>query len=88
MASGRGRLQAYEKTSVLNAVVDSYPSVVRFLGHVQLKGVWPRTVEAYRMMLRLLDRHLAHPRPAPAGGIPPLMNWLFSIPHRPAGPVL
>jgi len=56
MASGWGRLQAYEKTSDLNAVVDSYPSVVRFIGHVQLKGVRPRTVEAYRMMLRLLAR--------------------------------
>ena len=56
MASGWRRLQAYEKTSVLNAVVDSYPSVVRFIGHVQLKGVRPRTVEAYRMMLRLLAR--------------------------------
>ena len=52
MAPGRGNLQAYEKTSVLNSVVDSYPSVVRFTGHVELKGVWPRTVEAYRMMLR------------------------------------
>ena len=47
----------YEKTSVLNSVVDSYPSVVRFLGHVQLKGVRPRTVEAYLMMVRLLARH-------------------------------
>ena len=50
-------MQAYEKTSVLNTVVDSYPSVVRFIGHVQLKGGRPRTVEAYRMMLRLLARH-------------------------------
>ena len=52
MASGGGNLQAYEKTS------DdlSWPSVVRFAGHVQLKGVRPRTVEAYTMMLRLLAR--------------------------------
>lgn len=57
MASGWGTLQAYEKTSVLNTVVDSYPSVVRFIGHVQLKGGRPRTVEAYRMMVRLLARH-------------------------------
>ena len=47
-------MQAYEKTSALNVVVDSYPSVVRFIGHVQLKGVRPRTVEAYLMMVRLL----------------------------------
>ena len=57
MASGWRRLPAYEKTSVLNSVVDSYPSVARFIGHVQLKGARPRTVEAYRMMLRLLARH-------------------------------
>lgn len=57
MASGWGTLQAYEKTSVLNIVVDSYPSVVRFIGHVQLKAARPRTVEAYRMMIRLLARH-------------------------------
>ena len=56
MASGRGTLQAYEKTSALNSVVDSYASVVRFIGHVQLKGVRPRTVEAYLMMVRLLAR--------------------------------
>ena len=55
MASAGGRLQAYEKTSV-EAVERSYPSVVRFAGHVQLKGVRPRTVEAYGMMVRLLAR--------------------------------
>ena len=44
MAAGWGRLQAYEKTSFTKL---SYPSVVRFTGHVQLKGVWPRTLEAY-----------------------------------------
>ena len=55
MASAGGRLQAYEKTSV-EAVERSYPSVVRFAGHVQLKGVRPRTVEAYGMMVRLLTR--------------------------------
>ena len=57
MASAGGRLQAYEKTSVLNSVADSYPCVARFAEHVQLKGGRPRTVEAYRMMLRLLARH-------------------------------
>ena len=58
MASGRGTLQAYEKTSALNVVVvDSYPSVVRFIGHVQLTGVRPRTVDAYLMMVRLLALH-------------------------------
>ena len=55
MASAGGRLQTYEKTSV-EAVERSYPSVVRFAGHVQLKGVRPRTVEAYGMMVRLLAR--------------------------------
>ena len=55
MASEGGRLQAYEKTSV-ESVERSYPSVVRFAGHVQLKGVRPRTVEAYGMMVRLLAR--------------------------------
>jgi integrase/recombinase XerD len=56
MASGGWTLQAYEKTSALNSVVDSYPSLIRFTGHVQLKGVRPRTVEAYVMMVRLLAR--------------------------------
>ena len=55
MASAGGRLQVYEKTSVA-FVERSYPSVVRFAGHVQLKGVRPRTVEAYGMMVRLLAR--------------------------------
>ena len=55
MASAGGRLQVYEKTSVAS-VDQSYPSVVRFAGHVQLKGVRPRTVEAYGMMVRLLAR--------------------------------
>jgi len=53
MASAGGRLQAYEKTSV---VENSCPSVVRFAEHVQLKGARPRPVEAYVMMLRLLAR--------------------------------
>lgn len=52
MAAGGGRLEAYEKTSADL----SYPSLVRFAGHVELKGVRPRTVEAYTMMLRLLAR--------------------------------
>jgi len=51
MAAGWGRLQAYEKTSLTKL---TYPSVARFTGHVQLKGVRPRTLEAYEMMLRLL----------------------------------
>jgi integrase len=50
MASAGGRLQAYEKTSVEL----SYPSVVRFTGHVQLKGLSARTVESYLCMLRQL----------------------------------
>lgn len=57
MVSMRWTLQAYEKTSSLNSVADSYPSVARFTEHVQLKGGRPRTVEAYRMMIRLLARH-------------------------------
>jgi integrase/recombinase XerD len=52
MAAGEGKWEAYEKTSVDL----SYPSLVRFAGHVELKGVRPRTVEAYTMMLRLLAR--------------------------------
>jgi len=55
MASVGGKLEAYEKTSVESKEL-SYPSVVRFAGHVQLKGVRPRTVEAYEMMVRLLAR--------------------------------
>ena len=55
MASAGGRLQTYEKTCVAS-VEESYPSVVRFAGHVQLKGGRPRTVEAYGMMVRLLAR--------------------------------
>jgi integrase len=50
MASAGGRLQAYEKTSDEL----SYPSVVRFTGHVQLKGLSARTVESYLCMLRPL----------------------------------
>ena len=59
MASAGGRLQAYEKTSA-ECVARSYPSVVRFAGHVQLKGGRPRTVEAYGMMVRLLARWAGH----------------------------
>ena len=51
MAAKWGRLQAYEKISVTKL---TYPSVARFTGHVQLKGVRPQTLEAYEMMLRLL----------------------------------
>ena len=36
MAAEWGRWQAYEKTSLTKI---SYPSVARFTGHVQLKGV-------------------------------------------------
>ena len=55
MASAGGRLQAWEKTSV-ESVGRSYQSIVRFAGHVQLKGVRPRTVKAYGMIVRLLAR--------------------------------
>ncbi len=55
MASVGGKLEAYEKTSVESNEL-SYPSVVRFAGHVQLKGVRPRTVEAYAAAVRLLAR--------------------------------
>ena len=50
MALAGGRLQAYEKTSVEL----SYPSVVRFTGHVQLKGLAARTVESDVCMIRQL----------------------------------
>jgi len=56
MASAGGRLQAYEKTSVGDPVVDACASLTRFTGHVQLKGVRPRTVEAYVAVVRLLAR--------------------------------
>ena len=42
MAAGKGRMDVQEKTSVVEL---SYPSVVRFTGHVQLKGVRPRTAD-------------------------------------------
>ena len=48
---GVGKIQACEKTSIAKI---SYPSVVRFTGHVQLKGVQPGTLEAFAMMFRLL----------------------------------
>jgi hypothetical protein len=57
MASGWGRWQAYEKTS--NTKI-TYPSVARFTGHVQFKGVRPRTA----------DRKGEHTRPACRGGRP------------------
>lgn len=55
----------YEKTSTVSSSVIvvaasgatslvSYPSVARFIGHLQLKGLAPRTVEAYGCMVRLL----------------------------------
>jgi hypothetical protein len=75
-------LHAYEKTSVLNTVADSYPSVVRFIGHVQLKGGRPRTLEAYRMMIpcwpvtRRLPRS-ADLESAPAGWF---SSWMDSPP--------
>ena len=52
MAPAVGMVEVYEKTSADT----SYSSVVRFTEHVQLKGVRPRTVEAYSMMVRLLAR--------------------------------
>ena len=53
MVAGKGMVEVHIKTSVVEL---SYPSVVRFTGHVQLKGVRPRTVEVYAMMMRLLAR--------------------------------
>ena len=53
MAAGIGKVQVYEKTSM---IAIAYLSIVRFTAHVQLKRVRPRTVEAYEMMLHLLAR--------------------------------
>ena len=50
MALKGGRLEVYEKTTVEL----SYPSVARFTGHVQLKGLSERTVESYVCMIRQL----------------------------------
>lgn len=63
-------LAAHEKTSTVSSAVIvvaasgasslvSYPSVVRFIGHLQLKGLAPRTVEAYVCMIRLLAQWAA-----------------------------
>jgi hypothetical protein len=60
-----GVLQPYEKISTVSSAVVvvaasgvtslvSHPSVVRFVGHLQLEGLAPRTVEAYVCMIRLL----------------------------------
>jgi hypothetical protein len=65
--------QAYEKASSLNSVADSYPSVARFTEHVQLKGGRPRTVEAYRMMIRLPARHAPF---APERGLVVRPGWM------------
>ena len=65
-----GLWQSYEKTSTVSSAVVvvaasgatslvSYPSVVRFVGHLQLKGLAPRTVEAYVCMTRLLAQWAA-----------------------------
>ena len=43
-------VEVYEKTTVEL----SYPSVARFTGHVQLKGLSERTVESYVCMIRQL----------------------------------
>ncbi len=56
MGSGWWSLRAYEKTTSLDPVELSYSSVVRFGGHVHLKGVQSRTVEAYVAGIRLLAR--------------------------------
>ena len=48
MASKAGRLEVYEKTTIEL----SYPSVARFTGHVQLKGLAERTVESYVCIIR------------------------------------
>ncbi len=60
MAAGWGRWQAYEKTSITKI---SYPSVARFTGQVQFKGV-------------RRDSNGEHTRPACRGGRPrpPLEN--------------
>jgi site-specific recombinase XerD len=50
MSAGEGNVEVYEKTSVEL----SYSSVVRFTGHVQLKGLSERTVESYVCMIRQL----------------------------------
>lgn len=50
MAAGKGMVEVYEKT----IVELSYPSVARFTGHVQLKGLSERTVESYVCMIRQL----------------------------------
>ena len=50
MALKGGRLEVYEKTTIEL----SYPSVARFTGHVQLKGLSERTVESYVCMIRQL----------------------------------
>ena len=50
MADGKGMVEVYEKTTVEL----SYPSVARFTGHVQLKGLSERTVESYVCMIRQL----------------------------------
>lgn len=50
MAAGKGMVEVYEKTTVEL----SYPSVARFTGHVQLKGLSERTVESYVCMIRQL----------------------------------
>ncbi len=84
MAAEWGRWQAYEKTSITKL---TYPSVARFTGHVQLKGVRPWTLEAYEMML-LLARWagqdpaelgaLKHPNiPVPAKPLARRMRHLF-----------
>ena len=72
-----GAWASYEKTSTVSSAVlvvassgasslVAYPSVVRFIGHLQLKGLAPRTVEAYVCMLRLLAQW--------AGGDPALLG--------------
>jgi site-specific recombinase XerD len=72
-----GVWQPYEKTSTVSSAVVvvaasgatslvSHPSVVRFVGHLQLKGLAPRTVEAYVCMIRLLAQW--------AGGDPALLS--------------
>ena len=50
MAAGKGMVEVYEKTTVEL----SYPSLARFTGHVQLKGLSERTVESYVCMIRQL----------------------------------
>lgn len=59
MASGWWSLQASEKTSAVNSVVDAWPCEVRFVRHVQLNGVRLRPIK------ETLESRVSHPVPMP-----------------------